>query len=88
MVVLETIIEACIGNERRATNGSPEPRTFTSELPNISYARINEACIGNERRATNGSPEPRTFTSELPNISYARISLRLRLIRVMPVSST
>jgi hypothetical protein len=34
-------IEACIANERRATNGSPDPRAFTPELANISCAGIN-----------------------------------------------
>jgi hypothetical protein len=38
-----TIIEACIANERRATNGSPDPRAFTSELPNISCAGIDRS---------------------------------------------
>jgi hypothetical protein len=36
-------IEACITNERRATNGSTGPRGFTSELPSISCAGINRA---------------------------------------------
>ena len=35
-------IEACIANERRATNGSPDPRAFTSELPNIRCAGIKK----------------------------------------------
>jgi hypothetical protein len=34
-------IAACIANARRATNGSPDPLSFRSELPNISCAGIN-----------------------------------------------
>jgi hypothetical protein len=37
------LIEACIAKERRATNESPDPRAFTSELPNIGCAGINKA---------------------------------------------
>jgi hypothetical protein len=40
-VTTRRLIEACIANERRATNGSPDLRPFTSELPNISCAGIN-----------------------------------------------
>jgi hypothetical protein len=36
------LIQACIANERRATNGSPAPRAFTSEPPNISYTGIKK----------------------------------------------
>ena len=39
-------IEACIANARRATNGSPDPLAFTSELPNISCAGINKRLAG------------------------------------------
>jgi hypothetical protein len=35
------LIEACIANARRATNGSPDPLAFAFESPNISCAGIN-----------------------------------------------
>jgi CBS domain-containing protein len=35
-------IEACIANERRATTGSPDPRAFRLESPNISCAGISD----------------------------------------------
>jgi hypothetical protein len=39
-------IEACIANERRAINGSPAPRAFTSALPNIGCAGIHKLSQG------------------------------------------
>ena len=38
-------IVACLANARRATNGSPAPLAFTSELPNISCAGINKTIL-------------------------------------------
>ena len=35
-------IEACIADARRATNGSPDPLAFASEMPNISFAGIKQ----------------------------------------------
>jgi nitroreductase len=39
--VFGLISEACIANERRATNGSPAPRAFTCELPKTGCSGVN-----------------------------------------------
>jgi hypothetical protein len=39
------LIEACIANERRATTGSPDPRAFRLESPNIGCAGINNLSV-------------------------------------------
>jgi hypothetical protein len=39
----DPVIDVCIANERRATNGSPDPRVFTSEWTNINCAGINKS---------------------------------------------
>jgi hypothetical protein len=45
------MIEAWTANERRATNGSPDPRAFTSESPNIR-------CAGNNKSWMEGKLQP------------------------------
>ena len=52
------LIEACIANVRRATNGSPGPLAFTSELPNISCAGINERLSHPRRSCSLDAPSP------------------------------
>jgi UDP-N-acetylglucosamine--N-acetylmuramyl-(pentapeptide) pyrophosphoryl-undecaprenol N-acetylglucosamine transferase len=47
-------IEACIANERRATTGSPDPRTFRLESPNIGCAGINKTTHPTEIVFTGG----------------------------------
>jgi hypothetical protein len=42
----ETLIEACLADERRATDGSPDPQAFTSELPNTGCAGSNHTSVG------------------------------------------
>jgi hypothetical protein len=54
-------IEACIANEHRATNGSPDPRGFTSELPNISWAGTNKKSVHSLQELVLGSRNTKKF---------------------------
>jgi hypothetical protein len=62
------LIEACMANERRATNGSPDPREFTSKLPNII-----DDCIANDRFAKPFCFVARPLRWSASIVGYARL---------------